>query len=76
MAIAPQPGKSAQRARGRLDEDVLPLEMPPSNFLPRRFGVRGMLVLVTLAFNFLGEWLRDLADPNWKSAARRPRVQR
>jgi hypothetical protein len=33
----------------QLDDDVTPLEMPPSYFLPRRFGVRGMLVLVTLA---------------------------
>ena len=33
----------------RLDDDITPLEMPSSYFLPRRFGVRGMLVLVTLA---------------------------
>ena len=26
------------------------------------------LILVTLSFNFLGELLRDLADPNWKEA--------
>ena len=31
------------------DTELLPLEMPLSYFLPRRFGVRGMMVLVTLA---------------------------
>ena len=29
--------------------DFLPLEAPPSYLLPRRFGIRGMLVLMTMA---------------------------
>lgn len=28
-----------------------------------------LLVVVSLSFNFIGEWLRDLADPNWKESA-------
>ena len=37
------------RAHGEAEDERLPLEMPLSNFLPRRFGVRGMMVLMTLA---------------------------
>ncbi len=43
---------------------------------PWLFAPGFFLLAVTLAFNFLGEWLRDMADPNWKPAARRPRVKR
>ena len=39
---------------------------------PWLFAPGFFLLAVTLAFNFLGEWLRDLADPNWKPAVRRP----
>jgi hypothetical protein len=46
----------------RLNDDVLPLEMPPSYFLPRRFGVRGMLVLVTLA-SFLMALMQAMRVP-------------
>jgi hypothetical protein len=46
----------------RRNDDVLPLERPPSNFLPRRFGVRGMLVLVTLA-SFLMALMQALRVP-------------
>jgi peptide/nickel transport system permease protein len=39
-----------------------------SNLLsfPWLFAPGIFLVVVTLAFNFIGELLRDLADPNWK----------
>jgi len=33
---------------------------------PWLFAPGIFLVVVSLAFNFLGEWLRDWADPNWK----------
>ena len=42
-----------------------------SNLLsfPWLFAPGIFLVIVTLAFNFLGELLRDWADPNWKETA-------
>jgi peptide/nickel transport system permease protein len=36
---------------------------------PWLFAPGVLLVVVSLSFNFLGEWLRDLADPNWKESA-------
>jgi peptide/nickel transport system permease protein len=36
---------------------------------PWLFAPGVFLIVVSLAFNFLGEWLRDLADPNWREAA-------
>ncbi len=36
---------------------------------PWLFAPGVFLVIVSLGFNFLGEWLRDLVDPNWKEKA-------
>ena len=36
---------------------------------PWLFAPGVFLVIVTLAFNFIGELLRDWADPNWKESA-------
>jgi hypothetical protein len=47
-------GKKPPASARQADDDVLPLEKPPSCFLPRRWGVRGMLVLVTLASVLMG----------------------
>jgi hypothetical protein len=43
-----------QSIRERLDEESLPLEAPPTFGLPRRFGIRGMLVTTTWAALLMG----------------------
>jgi hypothetical protein len=40
--------------RERLDEESLPVEAPPTFGLPRRFGIRGMLVTTTWAALLMG----------------------
>ena len=36
------------------DETETPLESPPANYLPRQFGTRGLLILVTWAAVLMG----------------------
>ena len=36
----------------------------------KRLGIAASLIIIALAFNFLGELLRDVADPNWRETRR------
>ena len=50
--------------RERLDDETTPLEAPPSFGLPRRFGIRGLLVATTWAAPMMGIMRACGADGN------------
>jgi hypothetical protein len=48
------PSTTAHSLSDRIDEASTPLEAPPSYGLPRRFGIRGLLIAVTWASVLMG----------------------
>jgi hypothetical protein len=68
LAARRMSGGSPRRARSqliqeRIDEESTPLEAPPEHGIPRRFGIRGLLIVTTWAAVIMGILRACRAEP-------------